>query len=549
MSGHSNSTHDATGQVPAGATGTGTGAGTGAGPPGHLVVFDTTLRDGEQSPGVSLDAAEKLEIAEQLARAGVDYVEAGFPVASQGDFEAVQAIARSVGNASDAPAICGLSRTQLSDVDRCWDAVHDARRARIHVFISTSPQHMEHMLKMTPAQVLAETRAGVARAREHTADVEFSPQDATRTPFDFMLEVLAAAVEAGATTLNIPDTVGYGIPWDFGALIQHIRSEVAGEYVLSTHCHNDLGMATANTLAGVQAGARQVEVCVNGLGERAGNAALEEVVMAIRIRPDQFPGVATTVRTEELARASRLVSRLTGYPVQFNKAVVGRNAFAHESGIHQHGVLADRSTYEIIDAASVGQVGRQIVLGKHSGRHAFSDTLEKMGIKTQGEGLNRAFARFKELADRKVEISEADIEAIVIEELGQDLVDDFYLEALEVSGGTVGMPHARVVVSRAGDKVEATSEGDGMIAAASAAIRKATAVESQLIGFNVSSVTGGVDALGDVVVQLEADGLKVSGRGVSTDVVEASARAYLAAVNRLLRIRARNQERRIDTGF
>jgi len=513
------------------------------------VVFDTTLRDGEQSPGVSLDAAEKLEIAEQLARAGVDYVEAGFPVASQGDFEAVQAIARSVGNASDAPAICGLSRTQLSDVDRCWDAVHDARRARIHVFISTSPQHMEHMLKMTPAQVLAETRAGVARAREHTADVEFSPQDATRTPFDFMLEVLAAAVEAGATTLNIPDTVGYGIPWDFGALIQHIRSEVAGEYVLSTHCHNDLGMATANTLAGVQAGARQVEVCVNGLGERAGNAALEEVVMAIRIRPDQFPGVATTVRTEELARASRLVSRLTGYPVQFNKAVVGRNAFAHESGIHQHGVLADRSTYEIIDAASVGQVGRQIVLGKHSGRHAFSDTLEKMGIKIQGEALNRAFSRFKELADRKVELSEADVEAIVIEELGQDLVEDFRLEALEVSGGTVGTPHATVVVSRAGDKFEATSGGDGMIDAASAAIRKATAVESQLIGFNVSSVTGGIDALGDVVVQLEADGLKVSGRGVSTDVVEASARAYLAAVNRLLRIKARNQERRIDTGF
>jgi len=272
-------------------------------------------------------------------------------------------------------------------------------------------------------------------------------------------------------------------------------------------------------------------------------------VMAILIRPDQFPGVTTTVRTEELARASRLVSRLTGYPVQFNKAVVGRNAFAHESGIHQHGVLADRSTYEIIDAASVGQVGRQIVLGKHSGRHAFSDTLEKMGIKIQGEALNRAFSRFKELADRKVELSEADVEAIVIEELGQDLVEDFRLEALEVSGGTVGTPHATVVVSRAGDKFEATSGGDGMIDAASAAIRKATAVESQLIGFNVSSVTGGIDALGDVVVQLEADGLKVSGRGVSTDVVEASARAYLAAVNRLLRIKARNQERRIDTGF
>ena len=520
----------------------------GRGDSGHLVVFDTTLRDGEQSPGISLDVAEKLEIAEQLARAGVDYIEAGFPVASQGDFEAVQAIARSVGNGPQAPAICGLSRTQLSDVDRCWEAVRDAARARIHVFISTSPQHMEHMLKMNEAQVLAETRAGVARAREHTDDVEFSPQDATRTPLDFMLEVLRASVDAGATTLNIPDTVGYGIPWDFGALLQHVRKEVPGDYVLSTHCHNDLGLATANTLAGVQAGARQVEVCVNGLGERAGNAALEEVVMALRIRPDQFPGVTTTVRTEELARASRLVARLTGYPVQYNKAVVGRNAFAHESGIHQHGVLADRSTYEIIDAASVGQIGRQIVMGKHSGRHAFASTLEKMGIRVQGDGLNQAFARFKELADRKVEITEADLEAIVAEELGQDLVEGFHLEALEVAGGTVGMPRARVVVSRSGDKVEASAEGNGMIDAACTAIRSATKVESRLIGFNVSSVTGGVDALGDVVVQLEDQGLKVSGRGVSTDVVEASARAYLAAVNRLVRIRARNEQRETEIG-
>src|SRR5580704_4519182 len=288
----------------------GSGAGGSGGDEEHLVVFDTTLRDGEQSPGISLDVAEKLEIAEQLARAGVDYIEAGFPVASQGDFEAVQTIARSVGTAPDAPAICGLSRTQLADVDRCWEAVKDADRSRIHVFISTSPQHMEHMLKMNEAQVLAETRGGVSRAREHTDDVEFSPQDATRTPLDFMLEVLRASVDAGATTLNIPDTVGYGIPWDFGALLQHIRKEVPGDYVLSTHCHNDLGLATANTLAGVQAGARQVEVCVNGLGERAGNAALEEVVMALRIRPDQFPGITTTVRTEELARASRLVARL-----------------------------------------------------------------------------------------------------------------------------------------------------------------------------------------------------------------------------------------------
>src|SRR5919202_608249 len=427
-------------------------------------IFDTTLRDGEQSPGISLDAAEKLGIAEQLARVGVDIVEAGFPVASQGDFEAVRDIARKV----EGPVIAGLSRTHITDVDRCWEALRDAGegRARIHVFISTSPNHMEHMLKMTPAEVLQATRTGVSRAREHTDDVEFSPQDATRTPLEFMLEVLQAAVDAGATTLNIPDTVGYGIPWDFGALIQYIRREVVGSYVTSVHCHNDLGLATANSLAGVQAGARQVEVCVNGIGERAGNAALEEIVMALKIRPDQFDGLDTPVRTEELARTSRLVSRLTGYPVQYNKAVVGRNAFAHQSGIHQHGVLAERTTYEIIDADAVGQVGSQIVLGKHSGRHAFADTLTKMGITITGDALNAAFVRFKELADRKVQITDADLEAIVAEELGTTVEQEFNLEALEVAGGTVAVPRARVVVSRLGEKLEATSEGDGMIDAA-----------------------------------------------------------------------------------
>jgi 2-isopropylmalate synthase len=505
----------------------------------QLVIFDTTLRDGEQAPGISLDAAEKLEIAEQLARLGVDYIEAGFPVASQGDFEAVRSIARTV----KGPAIAGLSRTQVADVDRCWEAVRDAERARIHVFMSTSPQHMEHMLKMNEAQVLEATRRGVARAAEHTADVEFSPQDATRTPLDFMLEVLQAAVDNGATTLNIPDTVGYGIPWDFGALIQYVRREVKGDYVTSVHCHNDLGLATANSLAGVQAGARQIEVCVNGLGERAGNAALEEVVMAIKIRPDQFPGIEVGVHTEELARTSRLVSRLTGYPIQYNKAVVGRNAFAHESGIHQHGVLADRSTYEIIEASAVGQVGSQIVLGKHSGRHAFSDTLAKMGIQITGEALNSAFARFKELADRKVDLTDADLEAIVAEEVGDRLQDTFSLESLEVSGGTVGVPRATVVVLRDGEKLEATDEGDGMIDAACKAIKAATGVDGTLTGFNVSAVTGGVDALGDVIVQLEADGIRVSGRGVSTDVVEASARAYLSAVNKVMRVKARSEVR------
>lgn len=506
----------------------------------RLIIFDTTLRDGEQSPGISLDVAEKLEIAEQLARLGVDYIEAGFPVASQGDFEAVEAIAKTV----QGPVIAGLSRTHLADVDRCWEAVRHADRARIHVFISTSPSHMEHMLKMTPAQVVAETKSGVARAREHTDDVEFSPQDATRTPLDFMMEVLQAAVDAGATTLNIPDTVGYGIPWDFGALIQFVRRNITGDYITSTHCHNDLGLATANSLAGVQAGARQVEVCVNGLGERAGNAALEEVVMAVRIRADQFPGIQVGVRTEELARTSRLVSRLTGYPVQFNKAVVGRNAFVHESGIHQHGVLAHSTTYEIIDASSVGAEGSQIVLGKHSGRHAFKDTLEKMGLHVQGDALNAAFVRFKELADRKVQITEADLEAIVAEEIGGvGAGPAFVLESLEVTGGTVGVPRARVVLIRDGEKTEASADGDGMIDAACQAIKAATGIDARLTDFNVSSVTGGVDALGDVVVQLEAQGVKVSGRGVSTDVVEASARAFLNATNKVVRVRARTEAR------
>lgn len=509
-----------------------------------LIIFDTTLRDGEQSPGISLDAQEKLEIAEQLARLGVDYIEAGFPVASQGDFEAVQLIARSV----HGPVIAALSRTHLADVDRCWEALKDADKARIHVFISTSPQHLEHMLKMDQKQILKEVKNGVSRAREYTQDVEFSPQDATRTPLDFMLEVLALAVESGATCLNIPDTVGYGIPWDFGALIAHIRKEIKGDYLLSTHCHNDLGLATANSLAGVQAGARQVEVCVNGIGERAGNAALEEVAMAIITRPDQFPNIKVGINTFELARTSRLVSRLTGYAVQYNKAIVGRNAFAHESGIHQHGVLSDRRTYEIIDAQSVGQKGSQIVLGKHSGRHAFKDTLEKMGIKVTPETLNSAFLRFKELADRKVQITEADLEAIVMEELGGSGVADWQLGELEVKGGTVGTPHARVILIKDDEKKEATAQGDGMIDAVCRAISDALSTEARLVEFNVSSVTGGVDALGDVVIQLEADGIRVSGRGISTDVVEASARAYLNAINRIISIKARNEKRKTEVG-
>jgi 2-isopropylmalate synthase len=512
-------------------------------------IFDTTLRDGEQSPGISLDVAEKLEIAEQLSRLGVDVIEAGFPIASQGDFEAVEAIARGVRG----PVITALSRTGLKDVDRAWEAVRHAEHPRIHVFIATSPIHMKKKLRMTEEQVKAEAASGVARAKTYTADVEFSPEDGSRSEVDFMCEVLQIAVDNGATTLNIPDTVGYGIPEEYAGLIRHILDTVRGDYVVSTHCHNDLGLAVANSLAAVAAGARQVECAINGLGERAGNAALEEIVMAIHTRGDYFSELSgvrleTGVRTEELARTSRIVSRLTGYPVQYNKAVVGRNAFAHESGIHQHGVLADRETYEIMDANIVGQEAAQIVLGKHSGRHAFGDSLAKMGIRIQGDALNQAFTRFKELADRKVQITEADLEAIVAEELGTGVVHRFDIVSLDFHGGTSSTPTARVVLSDGAGKVEATGEGNGMIDAAIAAIAAATDVRGTLLDFNVSSVTGGGDALGDVVVQIEVDGQKVSGRGVSTDVVEASARAYLNAVNRIVRLRENPVVRDVEAG-
>ena len=500
-------------------------------------IFDTTLRDGEQSPGISLDVTEKLEIADQLARLGVDVIEAGFPIASDGDFESVEAIAKVV----KGPIITALSRTGFKDVDRAWEAVRHAERPRIHVFIATSKIHMEKKLRMTPEQVKHEAEVAVARAKSYVDDVEFSPEDGYRSDPDFMCEVCQIAVDNGATTLNIPDTVGFAVPDDYGALIKFVIDSVKGDFVVSTHCHNDLGLAVANSLAGVSNGARQVECAINGLGERAGNAALEEVVMAIRTRRDFFDAVDVNVRTEELARTSRMVARLTGYHVQYNKAVVGRNAFAHEAGIHQHGVLADRETYEIIDASTVGQEAAQIVLGKHSGRHAFADTLEKMGMHVQGDALNSAFVRFKELADKKVEITDADLEAIIAEELGSGMVHRYGLHELEVRGGTNIPPTARVVLTDADGKIEASGTGDGMIDAAIAAIGTATGVQGTLGNFQVSSVTGGADALGAVAVTVDAEGRKVTGRGVATDVVEASARAYLNAVNKLVRLRGRGE--------
>jgi 2-isopropylmalate synthase len=499
----------------------------------RVTIFDTTLRDGEQSPGISLDQGEKVEIAEQLARLGVDVIEAGFPVASQGDFESVQAIARSVRG----PVICGLSRTALSDIDRCWEAIGEAPSTRIHTFIATSDVHMKNKLRMTPEQVKVEAARAVAHAKSYTDDIEFSPEDASRSDFDFMCEVLQIAVDNGATTLNIPDTVGYGIPEEYAARLQAVRARVTGDYVISTHCHDDLGLAVANSLAAVHAGARQVECTINGIGERAGNAAMEEIVMALRTRADYFGGLDTGIKAEELARTSRLVSRLTGYHVQYNKAVVGRNAFAHESGIHQHGVLTERTTYEIMDPKAVGAGDSQIVLGKHSGRHAFADTLKKLGYDLHGDALNQAFTRFKELADRKVQLTEADLEALVAEEVGDTVRYAFQLVSVDCQGGSNTTPTATIVLDHDGEKLEASATGDGMVEAACTAIKQATGIEGRLTDYSATSVTGGVDALADVALRFEADGLAMPGRGLSTDVVEASARAFLNAINRLVRVR------------
>ena len=503
----------------------------------RVAIFDTTLRDGEQSPGISLGQAEKLEIAEQLARLGVDIIEAGFPIASQGDFEGVHAIAKGVRG----PVICGLSRTSLADIDRCWAAIEPAERRRIHVFIATSETHMRHKLRMTPEQVKAEVRSAVTHACSYTSDVEFSPEDASRSEFGFMCEVLQIAADCGATTLNIPDTVGYGVPSEYADHLCRVRERVSGDYILSTHCHNDLGLAVANSLAGVTAGARQVECAINGIGERAGNAALEEVVMAIKTRSDHFKNLEVGINTRELQRASRLVSRLTGYPIQYNKAVVGRNAFSHESGIHQHGVLSERSTYEIMDPEAVGQDGSHIVLGKHSGRHAFAERLQQLGWDVHGDALNAAFARFKELADRKLELADADLEAIIADEVSSGVKQAFMLEVLECHGGSVGSgtPSATVMV-RVGDELRtAREEGNGMVEAACKAVKSATGMEGRLTDYTVMSVTGGVDALADVALRFESsDGIKVAGRGLSCDVVEASIRAFVSALNQVERVRS-----------
>jgi 2-isopropylmalate synthase len=510
---------------------------------GNVRIFDTTLRDGEQSPGISLNLKEKVEIAEQLARLGVDVIEAGFPIASAGETEAVKAIAETVRG----PIIAGLARVDFADIDRAAEAVAPAERARIHTFIATSEIHMKAKLRMTPDEVLAAAVAGVERARTHVDDVEFSCEDATRSDPEFIAKVFKAAARAGATTLNLPDTVGYALPEEFGALLRYLTEEVGEDVVWSVHTHDDLGLAVANALAGVEAGARQIEVAVNGIGERAGNCSLEEVVMAIRTRGGTR-GISTGITTQEIARTSRLVSRLTGYAVPPNKAIVGANAFAHEAGIHQHGVMVERTTYEIMDPLDVGLEGSRIVLGKHSGRHAFVKALEELGFNNlTRDDIERAFERFKALADRKIRITDIDLEAIVVDEIAQE-ADEYELISIQVAGGTHMSPTATVRLQRADEIIDESAIGDGMIDAACGAIQRATGVEARLESFTVSSVTGGIDALGDVTIVLATgDGAeggpirRATGRGVSTDVVEASARAYLSAVNRLMHLLARDE--------
>ncbi len=503
-------------------------AGAGREESNRVLIFDTTLRDGEQSPGISLNRQEKLEIAHQLARLGVDVIEAGFPITSPGDFESVQAIAREV----EGPVICGLARTSSQDIDAAWNAVRDSARPRIHTFIATSDIHIERKLQTTREDVLGQVRAAVAHARECTDDVEFSPEDGSRSDIEYMAQVIQVALDEGATTINVPDTVGYTMPNEYAAMFEQLYRLVPGlaDVTVSVHCHDDLGLAVANSLAGVQVGCRQVECAVNGIGERAGNASLEEIVMLLRTREPSL-GLWTGVETTEIARTSRLVSRLTGYQVQPNKAIVGRNAFAHEAGIHQDGVLKERTTYEIMDATTVGLQSNSIVLGKHSGRHALRKALEDMGFELDGQALNTAFKRFKEIADRKKQVTAMDLEALVTDELREE-IPGYALDWFEVEASSRRAAHARVSVRLPDDSVaQGTFTGDGPIDAVFQAIDAAVGVGAKLNDFTIGAVTEGQDALGEVSVVVEVDGSTGAGQGVSTDIVDAAARAYLRALS------------------
>ena len=497
----------------------------------HLIIFDTTLRDGEQSPGASMTREEKVRIAKQLERMKVDVIEAGFPAASNGDFESVKAVADVIKDST----VCGLARALERDIDRVGEAIKGAVSGRIHTFIATSPIHMEKKLRMTPDQVIEQAVKAVQWARKWTDNVEFSPEDAGRSELDFLCRVLEAVIAAGATTVNIPDTVGYNMPQQFGELILNLRSRVpnADKAVFSVHCHNDLGLAVANSLSAVMNGARQVECTINGLGERAGNAALEEIVMTVRTRQDYFT-CDTRIDTTQIVAASRLVSGVTGFPVQPNKAIVGANAFAHESGIHQDGVLKHRQTYEIMRAEDVGWSANKMVLGKHSGRNAFRTRLQELGIELASEeAVNAAFARFKELADKKHEIFDDDLHALVSEE-AQALQEETYkLVSLKVCSETGEIPHANIVLADQGTEKQAHAEGGGPVDASFKAIETIVNSGAELLLYSVNNITSGTDAQGEVTVRLSRGGRIVNGQGADTDIVVASAKAYLHALNKL----------------
>ncbi|WP_291512009.1 2-isopropylmalate synthase [Acidithiobacillus sp.] len=497
----------------------------------HLIIFDTTLRDGEQSPGASMTRDEKLRIAKALERLRVDVIEAGFPAASPGDFAAVQAIAEAVRDSR----VCGLARAREEDIRRAGEALRPAVAGRIHTFIATSPVHMQAKLRMTPEEVLERAVAAVTLARNLCDDVEFSPEDAGRSEEDFLCRVIEAAIAAGARTINIPDTVGYNLPDRFGRLIATLRERIpnSDQAVFSVHCHNDLGLAVANSLAAVQNGARQVECTINGLGERAGNAALEEIVMAVRTRADIFP-CSTRIDTTQILATSKLVSTITGFPVQPNKAIVGANAFAHESGIHQDGVLKHRETYEIMRAEDVGWSTNRITLGKLSGRAAVRARLEALGIHLEGEALNQVFARFKDLADRKAEIFDEDLQSLVSDELQEEAVDRYRLGYLRVCSEMGAHPEATVELWVDGVAKTESVVGGGPVDATFQAIEKIVRSEARLLLFSVNAITTGTDAQGEVTVRLQAkDGRAVNGQGADTDIVVASAKAYVSALNRL----------------
>ncbi len=495
----------------------------------RVVIFDTTLRDGEQCPGATMTHEEKLEVAELLDDMGVDIIEAGFPIASDGDFAAVHEIAKRSKNA----VICGLSRAAFNDIDRCAEAIKPAKRKRIHTFLSTSPVHMKYKLQKEPHQVYEMVIAQVTRARGHTDDVEWSSEDGTRTEFDFLCRCVEAAINAGATTINIPDTVGYTTPEEYFELFKRVRETVpnSDKAVFSTHCHNDLGMAVANSLAGVMGGARQIECTVNGIGERAGNAALEEVVMAIKTRNDAFPFV-TGIDTTMLMRASKLVSAATSFPVQYNKAIVGRNAFAHESGIHQDGMLKNAQTYEIMTPETVGVKQTSLVMGKHSGRHAFVHKLEELGYQLAGNQLEDAFVRFKALADRKKQIYDEDIEALVDEEIAT-AHDRVKIVSLTVIAGTQGPQSATLTLDIDGKHITTQATGNGPVDAIFNAIHALVPHEATLELYQVHAVTEGTDAQAEVSVRLSHDGRSVTSRGADPDTLVASAKAYLGALNKM----------------